>query len=276
MTNGMSINGNEVQQQPVRKPWKVGTYAKTQAGLFNVPVSKDENYALNYANGALGVKAQKGNFFASAEVGAGTSATAKAAVGYEIPIGQNFGLELSADARAAQSMIGKKIIVQTNATTINNYSNGITVDDNNFEINTASEAIDFNNVEVGRYKDSNYAVGANVMLKGHATKHLTFGVGARIAHTGGNVANININRDITVHDIQENVTIHGLPNSEEVNITNHIQIPSFINDIKIGKNISKTVVTPVVGVDVNAGKWDFGVKASFDEARAEVVYNLGK
>ena len=269
MTSGMNIQANE-PQQPAKKPWKIGTYEKTQVGVFATPSStcsiNNLFTALPYANEALGVKAEKGNFFAKAEIGAGTSATARVATGYEIPLGKQFGLELSADARAAQSMIGKNITVDVyNETEVQvgiteTFAQGVYTD----ELTSATH------LEVPKYKEGNLAAGVNVMAKWHPTDKLSFGAGVRAGVVSANAAHVHIDQNI------ENAEFHhhaSMANGQYSNV-DYSGVHDIKTNIQVGERHTQVFVSPAVEFKGKPGKWEIGLSGSFDEGRIEAAYNF--
>jgi hypothetical protein len=263
MSTNFSINGQK-SQQPVKSPWKLEKYVKSQAGVFITPsktCSLDDSFvALPYINEAFGFKAQKGNFFVSGENGVGTSVTGKIATGYEIPIGKQFGLELSADARVAESLIGKKNIeINTNT---NAMTQIVLEDSEGNELLTVRNLQANNHIEA-RYNEGSMAAGANIMAKYHPIDNLSYGIGVRAAVVSGNAANVNIKQNL----VSDNKYAEG-------NI-NH----SHNNDVRvtIGEEHTQFVVSPVLEIEAATDSekgWEIGTRFSFDELKLSAAYKF--
>ena len=253
------------------KDFSIKPYAKTQVGAFVTPTKtsslKDPFTILPYANEAMGVKAEKGNFFANAEAGAGTSATAKAALGYEVPIGKHFGLELSADGSYAQSLIGKDIKIINHVEGQQN----VTFDNMYYHIDGPRPFNENNECSVVKYKESCMGAGVNLMAKYHPNDKLTFGAGVRAS-----VVSANAKNTVAVQNIEPFDSSTFLPavNPAESTDVHYTGISNITNTYKIGERHTQTVVSPVAEVKVKSGHWEVGTVLGFDGGQTGIAYNF--
>jgi hypothetical protein len=254
------------------KDFSIKPYVKTQVGAFVVPSKtssvKDPLTVLPYANEAVGVKEEIGNFFTKAEIGVGTSATVKAAMGYEVPIGEHFGLELSADACAAQSLIGKDVEITNDVVA----PNTVVINDTFYNLENMHALVEHNECSVVKYKESYMGAGVNLMAKWHPVKEFTLGVGVRASRVSANTAGVSFNQEIEGYD--DNA--HLVDTQGHHTDIQHSGVDSIKTNYKIGENYKQTVVSPVfeIKAGTNVDGLNFGAVLGFDSVQAGVTYNF--